>query len=73
MTDDDDRPDHVGTDAGETPFDHRCPCSVCRDWRNETIQAVGNDDLTGLTDVQYDKALDYWDDLTDDQTALSSF
>lgn len=74
MTDDnDDRPDHVGTPADETPFDHWCICPVCVSWRNEVRQASRADDPTGLSDGQLDYYKAYADPEDDDQAMLTSF
>jgi len=54
MTDDqDDQPDHVGTAADETPFDHGCDCPVCNNYRKEVRAGVTGRPPVGLSEKQH--------------------
>jgi hypothetical protein len=53
MSDDqNDQPDHVGTPADETPFDHGCDCTVCQDYRTEVRKGVTGEPPVTLTEGQ---------------------
>lgn len=54
MSDDqNDQPDHVGTPAHETPFDHGCCCPVCNNYRRGVRAGVTGRSPVGLSQRQY--------------------
>jgi hypothetical protein len=71
--DDDDRPDHVGTDTDETPFDHGCDCSVCQDYREEVHALAKGRAIWGCSDRQREDARRLRDRDRSDQARLKSF
>jgi hypothetical protein len=71
--DDDDRPDHVGTETDQTPFDHGCKCDVCIDWRWEVRDALRTGGIGTLTDQQAEVARRILRERYGSQTRLTTF